>query len=247
MDIKDKNEIEIEFWKKSKNESCELEKLSLNNIINKVSEAEILIDCIKKYSSPCDGANVLELGGGQGWGSCVYKRIYDGVTITTTDISKYAVSELPKWEKLFDVKVDKSYSCKSYSTNEKDESIDFLFTFAAAHHFLEHRKTIEELSRILKKGGRAIYYYEPTTPRYLYKLAYWRVNRKRPEVPEDVLIVSELDSLSKKYGLEFKCEYYPSTIRRGRFEKVYYTVLNFFPFLQKVLPCTANIIFYKTL
>jgi ubiquinone/menaquinone biosynthesis C-methylase UbiE len=192
-----------------------------------------------------DGFNILELGGGQGWASCVYKKLYKNITITTTDISEYAVSALPKWEKLFDVTVDRSYHCKSYSTKEPDQSIDFIFTFAAAHHFLEHKKTIIELSRILKNGGTAIYFYEPTTPRLLYKPAFWRVNRKRPEVPEDVLIVSELSSIAENHGLTVKCYYYPSLIKRGSFETVYYSVLKRFKFLQKALPCTANIVFYK--
>lgn len=245
MNISEKQKIEVDFWRKSKTESPDLDSLSIDNIINKISEAGILLDCIRRYKNIENNFKVLELGGGQGWASCVYKRIYNNINITTTDISPYAVSSLPKWEKLFDVSVDNAYHCKSYSTKEDDESIDFIFTFAAAHHFLEHRKTIIEISRILKKGGSAIYFYEPTAPRLFYKMAYFRVNRKRPEVPEDVLIISEIASIAKNSGLIFKCDYYPSIVKRGPFETIYYTILKKFKFLQKVVPCTANIIFYK--
>jgi hypothetical protein len=49
LQIAEKQKIEIDFWKKSKTESSDLDSLSLDNIINKISEAGILLDCIKKY------------------------------------------------------------------------------------------------------------------------------------------------------------------------------------------------------
>ena len=143
------------------------------------------------------------------------------------------------------VRIDDSYSCTSYRVNESDASLDQIFCFAAAHHFLAHRRTLREISRVLKPGGKALYFYEPATPKYLYSMAYWRVNKKRPQVPEDVLITSELRKLAREIELDFHVDYYPSLIKRGPFETVYFFVLGRIPFLQRILPCTANFIFTK--
>ncbi len=123
--------------------------------------------------------------------------------MTATDISEFAVLSLPKWERLFEVEVDNSYACTSYETSESDDSIDQVFCFAAAHHFLAHKRTLHEISRILKPGGISFYFHEPATPKYLYSLAYWRVNRKRPQVPEDVLKTSAERGQVPNYEFKF--------------------------------------------
>lgn len=240
----EKQKIEIEFWRDSKDESPESD--SLHNIVNKISEARVLLDCLGRHRDKLAVAgSVLELGGGQGWASCIYKKLFPDAHVTVTDISQFAVMSLPKWEHLFEIKIDNSYACKSYEIRESTASLDQIFCFAAAHHFLAHKKTLLEISRVLKPGGKAFYFYEPATPRYLYAPAYWRVNRKRPQVPEDVLITSRLRQLAVEVGLAMHVDYYPTTINRGAFETVYYFLLGRVPPLQRLLPCTANIIFTK--
>lgn len=240
-----KQKIEIEFWRDSEHESPESD--SIHNIVDKVSDAGVLLDCLNRHQEKLISSNgrVLELGAGQGWASCVYKRLFPGVHITATDISKYAVMSLPKWERLFGVKIDNSYACTSYEIDQSDASLDLIFCFAAAHHFLAHKRTLREISRVLKPRGRAIYFHEPTTPKYLYSFAHWRVNRKRPEVPEDVLIISELRRLARDAELDMHIDYYPSLIKRGPFETIYYFCLSRIALLQRLLPCTANFIFTK--
>lgn len=181
---------------------------------------------------------MLELGGGQGWAACVYKRLFSNAHVTFTDMSKYAVMSLPKWERVFERQIDNAYACTSYDIDEHNASVDLIFCFASAHHFLAHKRTLQELSRVLKPRARAIYFHEPATPRYLYLLAYWRVNRKRPEVPEDVLIIAELRTLAEQAGLDMEVDYDPSLKNRGAFEPVYFFTLG--PY---ALPSTALAVF----
>lgn len=243
-DVHAKQKVEIEFWRNSPDESPESN--SLHNIVEKVSDTAILLDCFDRYQGRlAEHGRVLELGSGQGWASCAYKRNFPDVTSIVTDISPYAVQSLPKWERIFEVKIDHFYDCTSYEIKEPDSSIDQIFCFAAAHHFLAHRRTLKELYRVLKPGGKVFYFYEPATSKALYSFAYWRVNRKRPEVPEDVLITSKLRALATRTGLDLQVDYYPSLKRRGPLETLYFYMLGRLPFLQKWVPCTANFIFTK--
>jgi SAM-dependent methyltransferase len=239
-----KQQVEIEFWRDSEMESPESD--SLQNIVNKLTDANTFLDCLRRYRDQLsDSGRILELGGGQCWASCVYKRMYPKAFVTGTDISPFAVQSLPKWERVLDVKLDNSYACKSYEIPEDDASLDQIFTFAAAHHFLAHKRTLTELRRVLRPGGKAFYLFEPTTPKYLHSLAKKRVNLKRPEVPEDVLIPSKIRKIAEALDLECRVDFFPTFKGRGATATAYYLVLGRIPPLQAMLPCTANFIFTK--
>jgi SAM-dependent methyltransferase len=244
MDVEAKELIEIDYWRSSSEESPEAD--SVSNIINKVSDAANFLDCLGRFPAALRGVDrAVELGGGQGWASCLFKRLYPSAHVTATDISPYAIRSIEKWERLWGVKVDRAYDCRSYATREDDSSVDLVFCFASAHHFRKHDATLREISRILKPGGRALYLYEPATPKALHSLAHWRVNRKRPAVPEDVLITSRILELAGRNGLVASVSYHPSVAKRGPFETIYYGVLSRMAPLQKMLPCTANFEFSK--
>lgn len=237
---------EIDYWRTSEHEAPEAE--SIHNVINKMSDIPVFMDVLERYQSLLAtrrSLRVLELGGGQGWSSCLLKRLHPSAHVTLTDISPYAVQSAHKWERIFQTKLDAAYACYSYDILEPSSSLDLVYCFAAAHHFRAHRRTLKELHRVLRKGGRALYLYEPTCPRILHGIAYRRVNRIRPEVEEDVLVWRHLMRIAKEVGLHARVDFHPSTSRRRPAPAIYYAGLSMLPFLSGLLPCTANFIFTK--
>ena len=243
-DIASRRSIEIDFWRTSPDESPEAD--SLRNVVNKAAEAEVFLACIDRHRGRlATSGRVLELGGGQGWASCIYKKLFPETRVTATDISPYAVMSLRKWEHIYGVKVDNAYHCTSDAIPEPDASLDQVFCFAAAHHFVAHEATLLEIARVLKPGGRAFYFHEPATPRFFYRAARDRVMRKRPEVPEDLLITPDMHQFAGRAGLRCIVDHDPSVLRRGALETIYYLMLGRLAFLQPMLPCSTHFVFEK--
>lgn len=91
----------------------------------------MFVEKLKMFNSHFAGArDILELGGDQGWASCIVKRSYPGARLTLTDISEDA------------------RACRSYETPFPDASFDLIFAFSAAHHFVRHRRTLQEIRRL---------------------------------------------------------------------------------------------------
>jgi SAM-dependent methyltransferase len=244
MDLHRKEQIEIDYWRDSVAERPESD--SIENLLNKMSDAPIFLECLTKHAGVFANAKtILELGAGQGWASCIVKLTYPRARVVATDISAFAIASIRKWEYVFRVKVDEAIASRSYEIQEPDATIDCMFCFASAHHFVAHRRTLAEMSRVLKPGGHCFYFYEPSCPAYIHRLAKWRVNRKRPDVPEDVLIFKKISQLAQSIGLRCSLEFYPSLLKRGPIEAVYYYGLQRMPFLQYLLPSTINYHFYK--
>ncbi len=218
----------------------------LGNVSNKFSEMRWLAPKFATHQKIFAAAqSALELGGGEGWASCALKRLFPNLHVTASDISEAAISGIPEWERIFASRVDASFSCKSYSVPLPAQSLDVIFCFQAAHHFVLQAETLREAARLLKAGGVCMYLHEPSCRRYIYPLAKWRVNRKRPECPEDLLVIQNMHKLAAETGFTLTVAYSPATVNRGVVEGIYYKALSSLPFLCPWLPCTADFLFQK--
>lgn len=240
-----REQVEIDFWRDDPDERPGAD--SIENQIDKGADALVFVTALKRLGLPIgDSPRCLELGGGQGWASCVLKRLRPNAHVIATDISEHAVASKDRWERIYNVKLDGAFACKSDAISVGDGDLDFVFCFAAAHHFEQQDATFRELFRVLAPGGVAAYLYEPTSPRLLYRWAYKRVNAKRPEVPEDVLVPCRLSDLAGRHGFSTSVNYWPSTLKRAGMAAPYYTALSVLPFLCPLFPCTANFVFRKS-
>jgi Methyltransferase domain. len=236
---------EIAFWTESESERPGV--FSLDLLTHKLSEARIFLEKLATFGALFDESHtIVELGGGQCWASCIVKdRVGNRATVIGTDIAPDAVASVGEWERVIQVHLDRTESCRSYDTPFADDSVDLVFTFAAAHHFGAHRRTLAEIARILKPGGHALYLHEPSCKDWIYRLALKRVLAKRPVVPEDVLRYEHIRDLAHEAGLDTTVHFAPTTTYRGPTETVYYLAMQKLPILNKVLPCTVDLVFTK--
>lgn len=245
MDIKEKEQKELHYWKISPYESPE--NFSLQSIVYKLSEARIFFHKLNTYKVYFDKySSFFEVGSGQGWTSCLLKSLYPEKKVIASDMSPMAIDLMRFWEDFLKVSLDQKIVCKSYELPLEDESVDLIFAFQSAHHFGEHQKTLSEMYRVLKKGGTVLYLHEPSCRKFMYPLAYKRVNNKRPSVPEDVLVYTDMVAFARQVGFQtVETHFDPTLIMRGPLETLYYYFLQKFSFLQKVLPCTVDYVMKK--
>jgi len=244
--LSEKEKIEINYWRDSHFESPKT--FTKGNLINKIQECKIFDYKINKYLELFrDKNSVLEIGAGQGWASCFLKKYYlPSSDFTVTDISPYAIESIKNWESFFDVKIDKYYPSKSYELSEGNRQFDLIFCYAAAHHFVLIEETLIELKRLLSDDGHILFLYEPTSSKFSYPLHHYYVNKIPHSTPEDVLIPSKIKSMCSKIGLKYENHYDPNQmIIRNIPIAIYFSFLRILPFLQKLLPSSSDLIFYK--
>lgn len=236
--------VESRFWESDPFERPGAD--TIENVLNKVVDASIFHDIIMLYRAQFANARqIVELGGGQGWASCVVKRMFPAASVTLTDAVPAAVAGRAIWERVFNCGLDAALAAPAQQIPLPDASVDLLFCYAAAHHFVDHAAALTEARRLLRPGGWCLWLYEPTSSSLLHRQAEARVNRKRTDVKEHVLIPSAVLALAREAGLSGTVRYWPSSLRRGRFESLYYSVLAFVPVLAKLLPCTAHFAFQR--
>jgi SAM-dependent methyltransferase len=241
-DLAAKEQQELRFWRESETERPGAEDLSA--LVNKLAEARVAYEKLTAFGGLLRGAaTILELGAGQGWFSCMLARSFPDARVLCSDISADALRSLPLWERVYGVRVARAFAARSYVLPIPGASVDAVVTFAAAHHFRAHRRTLREIARVLRPGGVALYLHEPSCVASLHALARWRVNRKRPVVPEDVLIYREIEFLARDAGLATELNFAPTTTDRGPTETLYYSLIKRSALLQRALPCTIDYVF----
>ena len=240
MDLAQKEQQEIEVWKAHQG------RVGLHTLLEKMREAHSFSIELDRFAGVFQGAGrVLELGAGQAWAACIVKQRFPHLQVFASDISEHAVACARSWERIFEVQLDGTFACRSYDIPMETGSLDLVYCYAAAHHFVAHRRTLREIHRVLAPRGRCLYLYEPTCTRLLYRLARWRVTRKRTEVQEDVLIYPKLCGIARELGFAAQVDFRPVYQNRGFLEANYYFLLSKLPFLQRILPACADLVFTK--
>ena len=195
---------------------------------------------------------ILEMGAAHGWASVLIKNKYPNCYVVASDLVPDTLKHAHRWEKLLQTNIDEKWSFNCRDIPFEDQQFDRIFTFASFHHFGEYgdySKSLKEMVRILKPQGRIILLYEPSSPAYLYRLAFNRVNRRREidGVDEDVLVVSKLDKITKTLNCRLQADFFPFHLYRDSVAATnYYYLLSKLSRLQKMLVSTVNLVIEKT-
>jgi len=237
---------ELAFWRREVADDAPAGEL--RNLLLKLGEAHWLLDRLERYEPLFAGAGtILELGAGEGWGSAMVKRLFPQAEVVASDLSPEAIARAGRWADVVGAAPDRTLACPGYDVPLEDESVGLIFAFQAAHHFGAHDRTLAEAHRVLRPGGTCLYLHEPSCPPSLHRVARARVNRKRPEVPEDVLVHSRLLELGRAAGFDASVVFDADPAHRRPGETIYYAALQRVPFLWARLPCTADFRFAKPL
>lgn len=241
--IGQREEAERRFWHESATERPGA--WSLDLLTHKLAEARVLLEKLDRFDAELrEARTVLELGAGQGWASCIFKHeLGRDTTVIASDLAADALESADRWVQVIGSGPDGRVACRSAELPVADHSVDLVVAFASAHHFGAHRRTLLEIARVLAPHGCALYLHEPACRAWIYPAAHRRVMSKRPTVPEDVLRYEEIVELAAAAGLTTDVQFAPTTTYRAPFETLYYLALQHVPALQRLLPCTVDLVF----
>jgi SAM-dependent methyltransferase len=244
------DEKELLFWSSDSLESPQGD--VFDNLVHKSHFVKVFNKVLPRLELIGD-ETILEMGGGHCWASALIKRHYPNCYVVASDLSPDAVRFLEKYETILGVTVDETWAFNSRHIPFDKGQFDLVFTFAAFHHFGEGNDfgaAIREMIRVLRPAGKLVLLYEPSSPQWLYKWAFQRVNRRRASfshvIDEDVLVLSKIRRICERLNCRFEAQYFTSYEERiGIVETVYYYILTQVKLLRRLLPCTVNVVIEK--
>src|SRR5262245_30991970 len=129
LELAAKEQLEIDAWRDSPTEAPGVD--SIENLVNKLTDAPVFLEALARHRERFErAARILELGGGQGWASCLLKkRLGAGKQVTASDLSPFAIASTGIWERVFDVRLDATLHCRSYEIPLETGSVDVVFAF----------------------------------------------------------------------------------------------------------------------
>lgn len=151
------------------------------------------------------GKKVLDLGAGNGWNTV--QLLEKGAYVWAIDISPESIRHID--ERAAQYKENGFYCGRVMDAADmdyEDNTFDLVVGHGILHHILNYEKTIPEILRVLKPGGRAIFNeplginpfincYRRLTPRS-------RTEDERPLSTKDIALIRQLDPVLKCYFFE---------------------------------------------
>jgi ubiquinone/menaquinone biosynthesis C-methylase UbiE len=117
------------------------------------------------------GARILEIGCGRGAGSCILKKAFHPSVLHSMDLDIRMIRMAGEYLSAKEIEGISFYVGDAASLPYPDETLDAVFGFGVLHHIEDWQAALDEIIRVLKKGG--IYVFEELYPS-LYQNALTR-------------------------------------------------------------------------
>ena len=132
------------------------------------------------------GAQVLEIGCGDGYVLSLMKKKYPKCIVSGVDISETSVSMAKKR--------GLSVDCVDVEKSKIGGSYDLIYGTAVLHHLVDIRKVADKMFLSVKDGGVVIFGPEPDRFNFLY--LFWHLMRCSLEVEKGQLNISKKNLVS---------------------------------------------------
>lgn len=124
------------------------------NEFDNIKSGDIFNNDLSEWiNSELSGKRVLDVGNGPGYWNRVFSKLnveYFGIDISTSSVELAKISQ-----SIFGLK-GKIFVCNAEDLAFSEESFDYVISEGVIHHTPNTQKCIEEIHRVLKKGGTAV-------------------------------------------------------------------------------------------
>ncbi|MFH1398316.1 MAG: class I SAM-dependent methyltransferase [Candidatus Omnitrophota bacterium] len=162
---------------------------------------DLLTESIREKLS----GNVLELGAESGHISAYIRNNFCSRMVVASDISEILIKAMHKVSENFNFTLlPRAVVADNYHLPFKDASIDIVLGFSILHHVPDPQSIMEEVRRVIKKDGMALFAGEPFLPPYLLPLqVFYSVPAKRLGICERVFSLKQWFSFMPGFKVEF--------------------------------------------
>lgn len=148
----------------------QIEKALVNNPVRSLLQRRYEAPLLERLGGRTEGLRVLELGCGRGIGTDIIFRRFGASEVHAFDIDPDMVEQARRRLVRYPSERLKLYVGDAASIEEKDESFDAVFDFGIIHHVPEWPRSIAEVARVLRPGGR--FFFEEVTTHALNRWSY---------------------------------------------------------------------------
>lgn len=130
-----------------------LEKALMNNPVRAALHRRFEARRLKRMGGAVEGATVLEIGCGRGFGARLLFEEFGAARVHAFDLDRYMVRLAREYHRFGQAR-PLFWVADTVHLPLRDETYDAVFDFGALHHVVPWRDALTEVFRVLKPGGR---------------------------------------------------------------------------------------------